>query len=178
MNKYGASLSINSWVLLLAACGVVLTFGRAQFDSTSPEAGQFKRVSIALASMEVVDEHGARVEGLFEGMNSLAPPAKPRRERYNSSCGDPRRDSKWKSIAAAVFGTVHAASCPPDECAGSYIRFETRICNNSWPGCSSDTHRWHYTDVMYGWENSGWRYSGAWNCNPCENCEEQTCTTP
>ncbi len=167
----------RTWALCLVLIGLILFISVALLSPALSRWGPAKHCSNALASIQVVDEHGVPVATLFEGARPLKPLANPRRERRRSPCNNTEKRSLWSNISSQLSGTVRASACPPDECAGSYISFEVRICNNSWPGCSSSTYKWHYTDP-FALENVGWRYSGAWNCDPCENCEEQTCTTP
>jgi hypothetical protein len=124
----------------------------------------------------VVNESGGQISSIFAGIEpNWVLSALARKGNREHVCR-----AKDQGLLAKFFGLFKVASvdaqstCTADGCAGSYMFKRAIVCTQQ--GCQDSTIGDPWSDPR-GDPNTGWHYDGTTTCGPCQNCDQNTCST-
>lgn len=120
-------------------------------------------------SATYIDEAGQILPSLFEGVRPTIRSRTALRinaKKSTSGCLAQRKTNGH----SGVFKLVDDPGDCRSGCAGAYMVTMVYVC---YQGCTG-SYRWHYSDVLIGWEGDGYMYSG-YTCGICKQCAELSC---
>jgi hypothetical protein len=129
------------------------------------------------ASYSVVNESGARLSSIFEGVRpfekfvALAHSPKTRRGCASKSNG------VWSRFAGlfSIRSVEAQSSCGADQCNGAYMMVQMNSCGGA---CGGGSYATFYSNPYQAGPYSGYQYTGGTTCpNNC-GCAEGGCTVP